>query len=141
MQEKNRLFKTFLDRLEQLRLRQGWSWDECARQIGISKAMIFFIRSGKQDVSTKSWFKLEQAERAAGIASPESAAAATPAQASPPTPEKVDQPDIAEAVLEMSQQQAVAFKELRVALDLLITEVSELKRMLVISKNGGSKKS
>ena len=70
MQEDNRLFQTFFDRLEKLRLGQGWSWDDCAQKIGISKAMLFFMRAKKQNISKKSWFKLEAAERAAGLTPP-----------------------------------------------------------------------
>lgn len=57
---------TFFSRLEKLKLAKGWSWEELAEQIGISRTMIHFIKSGKHKVTAKTWHRLEEAEKAAG---------------------------------------------------------------------------
>jgi transcriptional regulator with XRE-family HTH domain len=60
---------TFFLRLEKLKLAKGWSWEEVAEQIGISRTMIHFIKSGKHKVTAKTWHRLEEAEKAAGTKS------------------------------------------------------------------------
>ena len=122
MQEENRLYYTFFDRLEKLRLGQGWSYDECAQHIGISKAMLFFMRSKKQGISKKSLFKLDAAERAAGLAPPEPVA--------PPPVEDQSKPTepMAEALPAGALEEVR--KELMEAIEALRADVSELKEMV-----------
>ena len=67
MQAKNYSGTNFLDRTERLATRLGCTLRELGPKIGISSAMFFGCRSGKYDISLKTWRKLEAAEKAAGI--------------------------------------------------------------------------
>ena len=65
----------FYARLEKLKLHQGWTWEDVGREVGLSKTLIHFIKSGKYKVTAKSWHLLEKAEAAAGLSpSPKSKA-------------------------------------------------------------------
>ena len=44
--------------------------EELPPKIGISRGMFYAYRAGKSPISAKAWHKLEQAERAAGLAPP-----------------------------------------------------------------------
>lgn len=71
MQEKNRSSSQFSQRTERLADVLKVQLGELPDRIGVSPRMFYGYRSGKYDVSDKAWRKLDQAERAAGIA-PES---------------------------------------------------------------------
>jgi len=60
----------FFSRTDLLASRLGLNLSELPSKIGISKAMLYAYRSGKHRITNKVWFKLEQAERAAGIHPP-----------------------------------------------------------------------
>lgn len=63
MQEKTEQTLTFVSRVEKLKLANGWTWQEVARRLGISRTMIHFIKTGKHQVTQKNWRRLEAAER------------------------------------------------------------------------------
>lgn len=58
------------NRLEALKKRLGTSWGEVAAYIGISRAMLDFIRTGKRDPGNKTLELVEEAERRCGIIPP-----------------------------------------------------------------------
>ena len=60
----------FLERTEKLAFELGITMRELGPRIGISPAMLFGCRSGQYQPSRKTWLKLEQAERAAGLSPP-----------------------------------------------------------------------
>jgi hypothetical protein len=66
LQEETEQNLTFFSRVEKLKLAKAWSWEELSKHLGISRAMIHFIKTGKHKVTTKSWHRLEEAEKAAG---------------------------------------------------------------------------
>ena len=61
---------SFITRLEKLKLVKGWTWEQVAENVGISRTMIHFIKSGKHGVTAKSWHRLEEAERSARSTQP-----------------------------------------------------------------------
>lgn len=67
MQEKLEHFSVFLERTDRLAEHLGLSLRDLANQIGISQAMLFGNRAGKYPISSKTWRKLEKAEKAAGL--------------------------------------------------------------------------
>ena len=67
MQPKSDKFSEFSERTESLAAHLGKKLSELPEVIGISPAMFFAYRSGKNTVSGKAWRKLEKAEREAGI--------------------------------------------------------------------------
>lgn len=68
MQEENS--QNFTRRIERLKFTRGLSDEALAEHVDISRRMLWLIRKGKAHISAKSWWKLEAAERAAGIVSP-----------------------------------------------------------------------
>ena len=65
LQEKSTHY--FTTELERLKLSQDLTDEELADEIGISRRMLYLMRTGKAPVSKKSWYKLEQAEKRAGL--------------------------------------------------------------------------
>lgn len=78
--------------------RLGLNLSEIPDLLGISKAMLFAYRSGKNRITPKVWLKLERAEVAAGGKSPESAENAE----SSGDPKQADVGDSAHSVCEDS---------------------------------------
>lgn len=68
MQEKTS--QNFTARLEALKLRKELSDERLADRVGLSRRMLYLIRTGKSSITRKTWYKLEQAEREAGIETP-----------------------------------------------------------------------
>jgi len=64
---KNQTIIPFSDRVEQLAAHLGIGVKETASRIGISPAMLFAYKSGKNPISGKAWRKLEEAEIRAGL--------------------------------------------------------------------------
>lgn len=62
MQDKSEHFSEFSERTDKLSERCGLSLRQLADFIGISQAMLFAHRNGKNKISRKTWAKLEQAE-------------------------------------------------------------------------------
>lgn len=65
MQHQNKSSSIFLERTDALAAALNVSIRELAERIGISQAMLFAYRSGKNPISEKAWRKLEEAEEAA----------------------------------------------------------------------------
>src|SRR5689334_9965796 len=57
----------FIARLQQLKLRRGWNWEEVGKAVDLSRSMIHFIKVGKYSVSDKVAKRLRQLEAEAGI--------------------------------------------------------------------------
>ena len=65
MQEKTS--QNFTARLEALKLKKELSDERLADRIGLSRRMLYLLRTGKSSITRKTWYKLEQAELEAGI--------------------------------------------------------------------------
>lgn len=65
MQEKTS--QNFTARLEALKLKKGLSDERLAEWVGLSRRMLYLLRTGKSSITRKTWYKLEQAELEAGI--------------------------------------------------------------------------
>lgn len=59
--------QNFTSRLEALKLGRDLTDEELAVRVGLSRRMLYLIRMGKASITRKTWYKLEQAEIAAGI--------------------------------------------------------------------------
>lgn len=70
MQAQNQNFSEFSRRTELLAEKLGKRLIDLPETLNISKAMLFAYRKGSYTISDKAWRKLEQAERAAGLAPP-----------------------------------------------------------------------
>mgnify|MGYP002637695116 CR=1 FL=1 len=64
MQDKAHQNLTFLKRLEEFKLRYGLTWGEVAKSLGLSRTMLFYLNSGKHNVTAKVNYALDQAEKA-----------------------------------------------------------------------------
>jgi transcriptional regulator with XRE-family HTH domain len=56
--------QNFTRRLERLKFSRGWTDEELAKQIDVSRRMLWLNRTGKRPISAKTWYKVEQQERA-----------------------------------------------------------------------------
>ena len=65
MQEKTS--QNFTARLEALKLKKELSDERLAERVGLSRRMLYLIRTGKSAITRKTWYKLEQAELESGI--------------------------------------------------------------------------
>ena len=54
-------------RLEQLRVVTGKTWDQIATDLGVHRSMLFHVKAGTRKLSSKVMYRLAQAELAAGI--------------------------------------------------------------------------
>lgn len=61
---------TFLNRLEQIRLRTGMTWSEVAGALGVSRTQLHLIRKGEYEPGQRVLLRLEQAEVNAGLRRP-----------------------------------------------------------------------
>jgi hypothetical protein len=57
----------FIGRLERVKEKMRWSWEETAEAMDLSRSMLHFIKSGKYQVSEKAVKRLRQLESQAGI--------------------------------------------------------------------------
>lgn len=62
MQDENKTIQDFVRRTDDLAYKTGLNLSELPKIIGISKAMLFAYRSGKQAISAKVWRKLYEAQ-------------------------------------------------------------------------------
>lgn len=60
----------FTERLEALKLGRDLTDEELSVKVGLSRRMLYLIRTGKSSITRKTWYKLEQAEIAAGLRGP-----------------------------------------------------------------------
>jgi transcriptional regulator with XRE-family HTH domain len=63
-------YKLTFSRVENLRLSLGWTWDQVAKALGVSKVMLHYVKTGKRNLSDKVIFRLEEAETMAGLRKP-----------------------------------------------------------------------
>jgi transcriptional regulator with XRE-family HTH domain len=63
VQDKAHQNLTFLKRLEEFKLRYGLTWGEVAKSLGLSRTMLFYLNSGKHNVTAKVNYALDQAEK------------------------------------------------------------------------------
>jgi transcriptional regulator with XRE-family HTH domain len=70
-------------RLQRLREILRLEWGELADHLGMSRAMLDFVRQGQRNLSFPALRRLEEAERAAGISPP----VVTTVSAQPPAPD------------------------------------------------------
>ncbi len=54
-------------RLEHLRVVTGKTWDQLAADLGVHRSLLFHVKSGTRNLSSKVMYRLAQAEVAAGI--------------------------------------------------------------------------
>jgi len=64
------LCMTFLNRLEQIRLKTGMTWSEVAGALGVSRTQLHLIRKGEYEPSQRVLLRLEQTEVNAGLRKP-----------------------------------------------------------------------
>jgi len=57
----------FIARLERVKEKMGWTWEETAEAMGFSRSMLHFFKVGKYQVSEKAEKRLRQLEAQAGI--------------------------------------------------------------------------
>lgn len=57
-------------RLDRLRVTLQSNWADIAQKLDLSESMVYQVKSGKKELSEKAIYRLEQAEREAGIAPP-----------------------------------------------------------------------
>ncbi len=72
LQAQNQNIGEFSERTDRLAEKLGLPLRELGDRIGVSTAMLFAYRSGKNPISVKAWKKLEQAELESGIGAPPS---------------------------------------------------------------------
>ena len=58
------------ERLDKLRLKRGFTWDELGIELKLSRAMLHYVRKCERAMSERALFRLAEAERAAGITPP-----------------------------------------------------------------------
>jgi transcriptional regulator with XRE-family HTH domain len=58
------------ERLQRLRTTLRMEWGQLAQHLGMSRAMLDFVRKGQRNLSFPALARLEEAERSAGIAPP-----------------------------------------------------------------------
>ena len=69
MQDKSHIKSPIYDRVENLRVQTNRSWDQVAELLEIDRSMFFHVKKGRRNLSKKAIYRLEEAERAAGIPS------------------------------------------------------------------------
>jgi len=66
LQANNQTISEFIHRTDKLAVRMGMNLSDIPDAIGISKAMLYAYRNGKNRITQKVWAKLEAAEQAYG---------------------------------------------------------------------------
>jgi hypothetical protein len=67
MQAGNETSRNFLVRTDHLAARMGINVQDLPDVLGIGRASLFCCRTGKRPITPKTWLKLEEAERRAGV--------------------------------------------------------------------------
>ena len=70
MQEKKKENFSYFSRVETLKVSKGWTWDEIAEKLQLTRGMLHFIKQGKYGVSKRNLFMLEKLEREEGVGIP-----------------------------------------------------------------------
>jgi transcriptional regulator with XRE-family HTH domain len=68
MQEKSLRTLNTSDRLARFREAQGLEWGEVAKQLGISRVMLHYLRTGTKPIGVRLDFRLRKLEEQAGLA-------------------------------------------------------------------------
>lgn len=58
------------DRLDRLRIRKGFTWEELGHNLDLSRTMLHYVRTGRRSLSAKTMVRLREAEETAGIIPP-----------------------------------------------------------------------
>lgn len=103
-QEKNARTETFLQRCKALAGENHLNIEEFAELIGISRVSFWAYRNGKRNVSSRSWKKLEAAEREAGIGPGIGENITNPNHSSEVNPENVNLADVAARLVILETQ-------------------------------------
>ena len=56
-----------VERLERLRRRKRWTWDELAEQLGVSRTTLHYLRTDRHEPTGRLLRRLEEAEQKAGM--------------------------------------------------------------------------
>ncbi len=67
MQEESEHFVNSEDRLDRLRVQKGFTWDELATYLDLSRTMLHYVRKGERDLSAKAALRMRDAEKNAGL--------------------------------------------------------------------------
>jgi transcriptional regulator with XRE-family HTH domain len=59
--------KLIFPRIQRLRLKQGWTWERVSQELGVSKVMLHYVKTGKRALSGKVLYRLEEAEIRVGL--------------------------------------------------------------------------
>lgn len=70
MQEKITKNLPYFSRVEKLKISKGWTWDEIAEKLQLTRGMLHFIKQGKYGISKRNYFMLEKLEREEGVGIP-----------------------------------------------------------------------
>ncbi len=69
-QEEKAANVAFFDRVEKLKLAKNWTWEETAKKLHLTRAMIHFIKQGRYGVSKRNLYRLDQLENEEGVGAP-----------------------------------------------------------------------
>ena len=58
----------YISRVEKLKISKGWTWDEIAERLQLTRGMLHFIKKEKYGVSKRNLYMLEKLEREEGVA-------------------------------------------------------------------------
>lgn len=70
MQEQNSTIFTPFKRVENLRVKRDWTWDQLANHLNVNRSLFFHLKAGKTNLSKRVMYRLAEAEREAGIEPP-----------------------------------------------------------------------
>ena len=118
--------QNFTSRLDRLKFSLGVTDDELARRVGVSRRMLWLIKSGKSAITKKTLWKLDKAERLAGLGSKSE----TVSDLTPPTPGKYLVDGVQRLEKAVARERGVSGPAVRAALKHLRAAVDELERAL-----------
>ena len=70
MQQKRAEKSSIAERLQKLRLKKQFTWEQLADMVGLTASMLYQVKRGERGLSDKALYRLEQAEIVAGLRSP-----------------------------------------------------------------------
>jgi len=70
MQAEKKENSSYFSRVEKIKVSRGWTWDETAERLHLTRGMLHFIKHGKYGVSKRNLYMLEQLEREEGVRIP-----------------------------------------------------------------------
>jgi transcriptional regulator with XRE-family HTH domain len=60
-------YRKLYPRIEALKHKRNWTWEEVAKELDLSVAMLMLVKSGRRHLSNRAHYRLCEAERTAGI--------------------------------------------------------------------------